>query len=96
MLCTGWYGSGVYLTQHAGAALRYQYWNTSVPPNRMLLCRAMLGRVFTVPENSCEFIGKGLTTGFDSHRGRDRWDADWQIVIFDTDSILPCAHVYYK
>ncbi len=92
----GWYGSGIYFTQHAGAALRYQYWSTSVPPNRMLVCRVLPGRVLTIPENSCDFIGKQLSDGYDSHQGRDKWDADWQIVLFDTSTILPAAHIYYK
>lgn len=78
-----WYGSGVYVTEHAGAALRYQYWNTSTPPNRMLVCQVKLGKIFTVPLNSCDYVGKGLSPGYDSHKGRDRWDlADQLCMLF--------------
>lgn len=92
----GWYGRGVYVTQHAGAALRYQFWNTSHPPSKMLVCRVLLGKIFIIPDNSCEYIGKGLVEGYHSHQGKDRWDADRQLVVFDTAQIFPFAHIHYS
>jgi hypothetical protein len=92
----GWYGSGIYLTEHAGAALRYQHWNTKDAPNRMLVCRVMLGRAFSIPEDSKDYIGADATPGYHSHKGRDKWDLDWQLVLFDTAHILPFAHVHYE
>jgi hypothetical protein len=92
----GWYGAGMYLTRHAGAALRYQNWKPyGAPPKRMLVCKVLLGRSLMIPENSQDYIGKDLCKGYDSHQGKDRWDADLQIVVFNASQILPFALVHY-
>jgi hypothetical protein len=61
----------------------------------MLVCRAALGRVFTIPENCCDYIGKSLVTAHETHSGRDRFDCDKQFVVFDPAQLLPLAHIHY-
>jgi hypothetical protein len=100
----GWYGAGMYVTRHAAAALRYNMWVGPVldrkqdfaAPRRMLVCRVLLGRTFEIPENSVDFVGSCKEPGFDSHRGRDRWDVDWQLCLFDSAQVVPAYIVHYR
>jgi len=97
----GWYGAGIYGTQNVGAAIRYSYWNTTRPDKeintrRILVCRAVLGKTFVIPDNSCDFIGKPCQDNYHSHQGKDRWDPDYQYVVFNPHAIQPLLFLHFR
>jgi len=79
----GYYGKGIYFSEYPATSMGYTRGNTS-----MFLCAVYVGKAFKLDKIE---MGCQLKEGYDSHISF----CGTEVVIFDTDCILPCYKVHY-
>eukprot|EP00053_Salpingoeca_punica_P023260 m.216691 g.216691 ORF g.216691 m.216691 type:complete len:507 (-) comp48039_c0_seq1:248-1768(-) len=78
----GWYGAGLYFSEHPGTAQGYAKGNKS-----LLLSRVLIGKAYRCPGI---IMGAPLEKGFDSHESPN----GLEIVVFKDDQVLPSYIVH--
>ena len=81
---TGDYGAGIYLSEYSSTAIKYCDMKGGI-----ILCRVLVGKQYVCPGDTPR--GIKLKEGYDSHTSPD---GRREIVIFDSDCILPCYAIY--
>ena len=85
----GFYGAGIYFSEFARISANYGV------ERQLLLCKVILGKQFRVGTGQM-MLGAPLQRGFDSHVvNLNGQQYGQEVVIFDTDQILPCYIVHY-
>jgi len=79
----GCYGAGIYLSEYPALSMAYVR-----KGSKFLLCKVLLGKVFKCTSH---MMGAPCKTGYNSHISPN----GQEIVIFDTDQILPTYIVHY-
>eukprot|EP01080_Neovahlkampfia_damariscottae_P002732 gene2732-3927_t len=79
----GYYGKGVYFSEYPGTSISYSHGNPY-----LFLCLVYVGKAYKMQN---VVTGCSLTKGYDSHIS----PCGSEVVIFDTDCILPCYKVKY-
>jgi len=79
----GFYGAGIYLSEFPGLSMAYVR-----KGSKFLLCKVLLGKVYKCPGL---MMGSPCTKGHHSHISPN----GQEIVIFETDQILPTYIVHY-
>ena len=80
----GYYGKGVYFSEYPGTSISYSGGNPY-----LFICLVYVGKAYKMQN---VVTGCALTKGYDSHIS----PCGSEVVIFDTDCILPCYKVKYS
>ena len=80
----GWFGPGVYFSEFPSYTFGYG------GENHLILSKVLPGKLYTCTE----IKNIPLKQGYDSHGGVPAGDRFSEIVIFNTDQILPCYVIY--
>lgn len=93
----GDWGAGIYLSEYSSTAIKYSSINFKGKAARdddfkgVILCKVLVGRQYICPHNTS--TGANLQEGYDSHTSPD---GRKEIVIFNSDQILPCYVIHIK
>ena len=82
---TGDYGFGIYLSEYSSVAVKY----SSAKFKGIILCKVLVGKQYRCPGDTIR--GISLQKGYDSHTSPD---GRRELVIFDTNQILPCYVIH--
>ncbi len=81
----GWYGKGIYFSEHASLSIGYSSGNP-----HLLICMVLIGKAFRMENIQ---TGCAIKEGYDSHVAPDGCS---EVVIFDTDQIIPIYKVKFN
>jgi hypothetical protein len=81
----GWYGKGIYFSEHASMSIGYSRGNP-----HLFICLVLVGKAFRMENVQ---TGCALSEGYDSHVAPD---GSSEVVIFDPAQVIPCYKVKFS